>query len=64
MSVVWGKSVLTLFPLFCPLPPVSGMIAGHRLFNDCGQQVSLKPTGMTCRKKIGFSYDIITKYRC
>lgn len=65
MSVIWGKSVLTFsFRLFYPFLPVSGAIAGHRIFNNCGQQVSLKPTGMTCRNKIEFSYDIITEYRC
>lgn len=52
------------FPIFCPLLPVSGIIAGHRIFNGCGQQISLKPTGMTCRNKIGFSYAIFTEYRC
>lgn len=52
------------FTLFCPLLPVSGTTAERRIFNDCGQQVSLKPTGMACRNKIDFSYDIITEYRC
>lgn len=60
-----GKVCTDLFfPFFCPLLPVSGTIAGHRSFNNCGQQVSLEPTGMIYRNNTEFSYDIITEYRC
>lgn len=52
------------FALSCPLLPLSGKTEGHRLFKDYGQEVSLKPIGMTCRNKIGFSYDLFIEYRC
>lgn len=53
------------FPLSCPLLPLSGKIEGHRLFKDCGQEVSLKAIGMTCfRNKTGFSYDLFIESRC
>lgn len=52
------------FPLSCTPLPLSLKVEGHRLFKDCVQEVSLKPLEMTCRNKIGFSYDLFIESRC